>query len=392
MLPPAQSSSNPLPYHPGLTPSLSPLCPHCLAKDHLLHSKPFESTDGNPSHAHPILSEADFEWILSVINASWGSNTKASYGTGLLVFHVFCNSHNIPEIDRCPVSQPLLLSFISTCTGTYSGNTLANYITGVCAWHMLHGRPWLLDSDTLKATIEGVACLAPPSAKCPQRDPFTPDIITLFKSQLSPDDPLEAAIFACIAVCFWGIARVGEFMVPSINAFDPAKHITCTGLSQVTDQNGLLVFKFHLPWTKTSRASENGESVQCTQQNGLTDPITVLENHFHINAVTPNEYLFSWTHSSSKQRPLSKRELTGKINKLMNLFNLPNLKGHSLHIRGTLDYLLQGVPFEVIQSHRHWAGSAFTLYLHKHAMILAPYLQASPVLEPFIRYTQPPVR
>ena len=76
---------------------------------------------------------------------------------------------------------------------------------GVHAWHMLHGRPWLLNSDTLKATIEGVACLALPSAKHPQCDPFTPDIITLFKSQLSPDDPLEAAVFTCIAVCFWGI-------------------------------------------------------------------------------------------------------------------------------------------------------------------------------------------
>ncbi|KIM64218.1 hypothetical protein SCLCIDRAFT_115632 [Scleroderma citrinum Foug A] len=293
-LPPAQSSSNPLPYCPGLTPSLSPLHPHCLAKDHLLHWKPFESTDGNPSHAHPILSEAeaDFEWILSIIDASWGSNTKASYGTGLLVFHVFCNSCNVPEIDRCPVSQLLLLLFISTCTGTYSSNTLANYITGVHAWHMLHGRPWLLNSDTLKATIEGVACLALPSAKHPQCDPFTLDIITLFKSQLSPDDPLEAAVFTCIAVCFWGIV-VGEFTVPSINAFNPAKHITCAGLSQVTDWNSLLVFKFHLPWTKTSRASGNGESVQCAQQNGPTDPIAMLKNHFCINAVAPNEHLFS---------------------------------------------------------------------------------------------------
>ena len=129
-------------------------------------------------------------------------------------------------------------------------------------------------------------------------------------------------------------------MVPSINAFNPAKHITRAGLSQVTDWNSLLVFKFHLPWTKTSRASGNGESVQCVQQNGPTDPIAVLKNHFCINAVAPNEHLFSWTHSSSKQHPLSKRELTGKINKLANLFNLPNLKGHSLRIGGTLEYLL----------------------------------------------------
>jgi len=257
---------------------------------------------------------------------------------------------------------------------------------------MLHGRPWLLDPVTLKATIEGAARLAPPSAKCPQCNPFTPDIISLFKSQLNMEDPLDAAVFACITVCFWGVARVGEFTVPSINAFDPTKHITRAGLTQVTDRNGLTVLKFHLPWTKTSKAVSKGESVQCTQQNGPSDPLAAIENHFRINAVTSNEHLFSWTHSSGKRRPLSKKELTSKINKLATQFNLPNLKGHSLRIGGTLEYLLRGIPFDVIQSLGRWAGSAFTLYLRQHAMILAPYLQASPVLEPFVRYTQPPVR
>ena len=179
-LPSTPPASNPLPYRSDLSPSPSPLRPHCLAKDRLLHWKPY-STCEDPQLAHPILSEADFNRILSVIDASWGSNTKAAYGAGLLVFHVFCDSRNVPEIDRCPVSQPLLLSFISTCAGTYSGNTLSNYIAGIRAWHMLHGRPWLLDPVTLKATIEGAARLAPPSAKRPQRNPFTPDIISLFQ-------------------------------------------------------------------------------------------------------------------------------------------------------------------------------------------------------------------
>ena len=240
--------------------------------------------------------------------------------------------------------------------------------------------------------MEGAAHLAPLSTKHPQRDPFTPHIIILFKSQLNLDDPLEATVYACIMVCFWGVTRVGKFTVPSISTFNPAKHITRVGLTQVTDQNGLTVLRFHLPWTKTSRASGKGESVQCTQQTRPADPIATLDNHFRINSVASSKHLFSWTHSSSKRCPLSKKELTSKINKLANLFNLPNLKGHSLRISGTLEYLLQGVPFDVIQSHRCWAGSAFTLCLHKHAMILAPYLQASPVLEPFVRYTQPPIR
>ena len=156
---PAQPTAKPLPYRTDLTLVPSPHRPHCVAREHLLRWTPHTPETGTSTH--PILSDADFNRILSVIDASWSENTKATYGAGLLVFHVFCDSRNIPEIDRCPVSQPLLLSFLSTCAGTYSGNTLSNYTAGLRAWHMLHGRPWLIDADTLKATIEGASRLAP---------------------------------------------------------------------------------------------------------------------------------------------------------------------------------------------------------------------------------------
>ncbi|KAG2128385.1 hypothetical protein BD769DRAFT_1338273, partial [Suillus cothurnatus] len=54
------------------------------------------------------------------------------------------------------------------------------------------------------------------------------------------------------------------------------------------------------------------------------------------------------------------------------------LKGYSLHIGGTLEYLLRGRPFDVIKSMGCWSSEAFTIYLHNHALILAPYIQASP--------------
>ncbi len=40
-----------------------------------------------------------------------------------------------------------------------------------------------------------------------------------------------------------------------------------------------------------------------------------------------------------------------------------------------------------------WARDSFLLYLQKHAMIVAPYIQATPAVhEAFIRYTMPLVR
>ncbi|KAI6009524.1 hypothetical protein F5J12DRAFT_690025, partial [Pisolithus orientalis] len=47
-------------------------------------------------------------------------------------------------------------------------------------------------------------------------------------------------------------------------------------------------------------------------------------------------------------------------------------------VTGTLHYLLQGMPFDIVKTISRWAGDSFTLYLCQHAMILAPYLNDTP--------------
>jgi hypothetical protein len=154
--------------------------------------------------------------------------------------------------------------------------------------------------------------------------------------------------------------------------------------------DGSQVTKFFIPFTKAAGAA--GESIQCMRQDGPADPIAALENHLCVNKASPGEHLFAWQPKEGTVRPLSKRQVISFISSLAKTQNIPNIKGHSLRIGGTLEYLLRGVPFDVIQAQGRWASKVFTLYLRKHAMILAPYLQASPALEPFTRYTQPPIR
>ncbi|KAF8958928.1 hypothetical protein BDZ97DRAFT_1667759, partial [Flammula alnicola] len=62
-------------------------------------------------------------------------------------------------------------------------------------------------------------------------------------------------------------------------------------------------------------------------------------------------------------------------------------------IGSTLEYLLRGVPFEVMKVKGRWASDAFIKYLTKHSQILAPYMQAVPELYAlFIKLTMLPVR
>ena len=58
-----------------------------------------------------------------------------------------------------------------------------------------------------------------------------------------------------------------------------------------------------------------------------------------------------------------------------------------------MEYLLRGVPFDVMKVKGRWSSDAFILYLRKHAQILAPYIQAVPAVhDTFARLTMPAVR
>ena len=246
-------------YRPRLTPIPSPLRPHCLARDRLrLWLPPGESArrkaaatkESDPSEPAIAVSDAQLDRILEVIGSSWATSTKETYGAGLLVFQVYCDEHHIPEEQRCPISPTLLLAFLSSCAGSYSGSSLGNYAAALRAWHLLHGLPWLVQASELKAILDGATALAPPSSKRAKRAPFTPSIIISIREHLDLEDPRDAAFFACITTTFYAVARLGEFTVPSLKDFNPSKHITRGNLSEGHDRNMLPVTIFHLPSTK----------------------------------------------------------------------------------------------------------------------------------------------
>jgi hypothetical protein len=74
---------------------------------------------------------------------------------------------------------------------------------------------------------------------------------------------------------------------------------------------------------------------------------------------------------------------------------LEPLQGHGIRVGSTLEYLLRGIPSDVIKvkAKGRWAGDYFLVYLRKHAINIAPYIQAVPAIhETLIRYTMPRAR
>ncbi|KAG6328136.1 hypothetical protein ID866_10952 [Astraeus odoratus] len=141
-----------------------------------------------------------------VILQGWTESIRAAYGSGLLVYHIFCDSRDIPEIEHTPASSATISSFISALAGSYSGQTIQGYIYGIHAWHMLNGLPWSLHEDQINTMLKGAARLAPPSAKQDLCSPVTTEVIRAIKSQLQDNDPFNTAFFVCLTTTFYSAA------------------------------------------------------------------------------------------------------------------------------------------------------------------------------------------
>ena len=130
------------------------------------------------------------------------------------------------------------------------------------------------------------------------------------------------------------------------------------------------------------------EDVYWASQEGDTDPTKALVQHLRINQPSDASHLFSYKVANTRHT-LTKSKFLERVGEAARAAGLEPLQGHGIRIRSTLEYLLRGVPFDVMKAKGRWAGDSFQLYLRKHAVVIAPYIQAAPIHEGFVRYTMP---
>ena len=248
--------------------------------------------------------------------------------------------------------------------------------------------PWVLKNCEMDMMLWAANKLMPSALKKKKRCPYTPDFILVVHSHLNLDKPLDAAVFACLTTCFYALARLGEFTMQTIHNFSPSTHVTTQNISYDQDRNGFRVTVLHLPRTKA--AGNKGEDIYWASQEGGTDPSEALAQHLWVNQPAEASHLFTYKALHTRHL-LTKANFLERVGDAAHVAGLEPLQGHSLQIGSTLEYLLRGVPFDVMKAKGRWAGDSFQLHLRKHAVVIAPYIQATPIHENFIRYTMPPV-
>ena len=166
---------------------------------------------------------------------SWAKGTRDTYGVGLLVYHIFCNSCHILDEDRSLASPILIITFISSCAGLYAGRTLANYVFAIGAWHNLHRLTWNMDNLQVKAALTGMAILAPSTSRCPKRALVTVKLMEQIFEKLDLTNPLDAVVAGCFSMIFYLAACTGQFSLPALNVFNPMQHVRPSDVSKQWD-------------------------------------------------------------------------------------------------------------------------------------------------------------
>jgi hypothetical protein len=304
-----------------------------------------------------LLPVKEREHIKDLLTNAWQESTRTSYAAGLLTYHAICDQKNISEEVRAPASTDLIIAFVLAMAGSLADPTINNYISAIRTWHIIHHATWNIDHVTVDTALRAATVSAPPPKSAnPPWQPVTINYLTAILNHLNKNHPLDAAIMACITTTFWSVSRLGKFTVQTINSFSIKQHITTKATALDQDRNGLQVRTFKLPFTKLARGK-------------------AFQNHLHINAPLPGVHIFAYkTNQRKALTPLTKHKVIKRVRAITSANDLLNFEGHSLRIGGSLKHLLQGIPFNVVQSMGRWKSNSFQLYLHEHVQILAPYL------------------
>ncbi|GLB39587.1 hypothetical protein LshimejAT787_0700970 [Lyophyllum shimeji] len=275
---------------------------------------------------------------------------------------------------------------VNTLAQGYADGTKESYGSGLLAWHVW----WRPDDDELDLMLKAGDKLTPPTSKHKQRLPYTIQFILKLREQMDLNNPFDVAVLACLACLIYSASRVGDFTVRRLDAFDTSTHVSRRCLRRDQDRSGKKVTVLHLPCTKSA---PQGEDVYWSAQTGLTDPEAALDHHLEVNQPPEDGHLFAYKWKN-RYRALTKTAFVKRLAALARQAGLDPLQRHGIRVGATLEYLLRGVPFEVMNVMGHWQRDAFTLYLRKHALILAPYIQAQApqVYDEVVRITMPPVR
>ncbi|KAL9938200.1 hypothetical protein V8E36_002823 [Tilletia maclaganii] len=275
--------------------------------------------------------------VLKTLKAGLEPSTRQNYGSSIAIFLRFCFDLGLSARDIFPISEGLLVAWVSSCVGSKALGTVRNYLSALKSWHLSWGQDWPVYGLVTQA-LKGVAKLAP--ARAPLRPPIEPVDLVAVRAFLQPStSPLHAAVWACALFSFFCVCRLSETTTPSQQFFDPARHVTRANAGAVRRIGSTEAIEVELPWTKTTHTA--GITKVVSRGAGMLDPLQALEWHLLLNktrtTVDEQTPLFSYKVRAGRGWrlvPLTKSVFLTTFADALKAAGRPSFTGHSFRIGG----------------------------------------------------------
>ena len=299
-------------------------------------------------------------------------------------FHGFCEKYNV--LTPFPVSENLLCSFAAYLADQgLAPQTGKLYMSAVRNMQISLGLPDPREQSSLpmlKRVQAGIARArmlnGTPSRV---RLPITAHVLGRIREVLiSSQHPERVLLWAISCTAFFGFFRLGELLVDSLEAFNPATGLAWGDVAVDSESNPTMI-RIHL---KKSKCDQLGAGVDIIVGRTGSDlcPVAALLKYIALRQDRPGPFFLR-----SSREVTTKGWFVGQLRVILSAAGLPQLDyaGHSFHIGAATAAALAGVEDSTIQTLGRWHSSAFLQYIRM------PREQLASISLVMARSHQPPV-
>ncbi|KAJ3710723.1 hypothetical protein C8R42DRAFT_596714 [Lentinula raphanica] len=289
---------------------------------------------------------------------SVSAKTRQRRFNDVVKFLDWAHSERLSIHDVLPASENTLCNYAASLAGLVSGGTAKAKFSSLKSWTVLEGHRWL-GSERLKKVLAGVDRATPASSYRAKRHPVLPKHLRALHDSLSSGSGLDVCVAAAAKTMMYGQLRSGEVLPTNsdVARYNSSSMPLAQHLGPVNESGSRSLF---LPSTKTSQ--RRGDEVLVPVQNGRTDPIRALQDHFAINNISNGDPLFSYLDANCVRRVLTVKVFLHRCNDIWKIHDYPAMSGHCFRIGGTTHYLLSGINPDVVKVFGRWKSSAFLTY------------------------------
>ena len=260
-----------------------------------------------------------------------------------------------------PISEKDLARYITFLTSSFkSATSVLNYVNGVRFYHVSNHLAFThLSSHNISLLLKGVTKRL--SSKPHQKLPITPAILHAIHNALDFTNCTHISFWAACLTGFFGFLRKSNLVPPSVPTFDPARHISRSSFTFLSDGSVLLT----LHWSKTIQHNQRLLQLPYHPIPGSPlCPVKAVTRMIHTIPAPPSSPAFLVA-APRGLVTLTHTSFVAMLRYFLRQAGFPpaTYSGHSFRRGGCTFASQSGIPPDLLQTFGDWRSDSYQRYL-----------------------------